>query len=99
MLGRNPGERRVHTPACRANDRVSTKKLVDYSWRASIMRKVGATRVALLATLLTAAAGCGGRELGQVEGTITLDNAPLPEVEVMFIPDIARGNTGNNATA
>jgi hypothetical protein len=34
-----------------------------------------------------------------VEGTVTLDGAPLPDVEVVFVPDPARGNTGNNASA
>jgi hypothetical protein len=56
-----------------------------------------ATRAALVAALL--AAGCGGRELGEVEGTITLDGSPLPDVEVVFIPDPDRGNTGNSASA
>jgi hypothetical protein len=52
----------------------------------------------LAAALLVAAAGCG-RQFGQVEGTVTLDGAPLPDVEVVFVPDPARGNTGNNASA
>jgi hypothetical protein len=63
------------------------------------MRYVRATRAALWAILFTAAAGCGGREFGQVEGTVTLDGVPLPDVEVVFIPDPARGSTGNNASA
>ena len=63
------------------------------------MRQARATRAAQLAALLWAAAGCRGRELGEVEGTVTLDGAPLPDVEVVFVPDPARGNAGNNATA
>src|SRR6516225_4624785 len=62
------------------------------------MRDVRATWAALAAALLVAAAGCG-RQFGQVEGTVTLDGAPLPDVEVVFIPDPARGSTGNNASA
>src|SRR5262245_59079264 len=54
---------------------------------------------ALLGALLGAAAGCGGREYAQVEGTLTLDGAPLPDVEVVFVPEPANGNTGNNASA
>jgi hypothetical protein len=44
--------------------------------------------------------GCGGaREFAGVEGTVTLDGRPLAEVEVVFVPDALKGNTGNNASA
>src|SRR4051794_11621485 len=58
-------------------------------------------RCRLAATLVVAAlvAGCAGREFAEVEGTVTLDGAPLPEVEVVFVPDPERGLGGNNATA
>jgi hypothetical protein len=52
---------------------------------------------ALVAAAL--AAGCAGREFAEVEGTVTLDGAPLLEVEVVFVPDPDRGPGGNNATA
>ena len=45
------------------------------------------------------AAGCSGREFAEVEGTVTLDQKPLSQAQVVFVPDIAKGNTGNNAYA
>jgi hypothetical protein len=45
------------------------------------------------------AAGCSGREFAEVEGTVTLDQKPLADVQVVFVPDTTRGNTGNNAYA
>ena len=72
---------------------------IEGSLGANNMHLVSGTRIILLAALLVAATGCRGREFGQVEGTITLDGAPLPDVEVVFIPDPARGGSGNNASA
>jgi hypothetical protein len=68
---------------------------------AKIMRQryVRTTQAALLAAVLAAGAGCRGREFSEVEGVVTLDGAPLHDVEVLFIPDPARGNSGNNASA
>jgi hypothetical protein len=49
--------------------------------------------------LLLATAGCGGGNIGQVEGTITLDGKPLPDVAVNFTPlnavdGVAPGSSG-----
>jgi hypothetical protein len=63
------------------------------------MRRVQTTGAAALLAALLMVAGCGGREFAEVEGTVTLRGVPLPEVEVTFIPDAAKGNSGNNATA
>lgn len=41
--------------------------------------------------VLLASAGCGGRDVGQVEGTITLDGKPLAEASVTFTPLNATG--------
>ncbi len=56
---------------------------------------------AVLSMAMTAlfAIGCGGREFAEVEGQITLEGKPLAEVEVLFLPDPAKGNQGNNASA
>jgi hypothetical protein len=43
--------------------------------------------------------GCGGVEYAEVEGTVTLDGKPLPEVEVLFLPDPERGGRGPRSTA
>ncbi|MBW3596598.1 MAG: carboxypeptidase-like regulatory domain-containing protein [Planctomycetes bacterium] len=41
--------------------------------------------------------GCGGGNLGQVEGTVTLDDQPLPDATVIFQPEAggspSRGKT------
>jgi hypothetical protein len=53
---------------------------------------------AALAGLL--AAGCArGPEFVAVEGTVSLDGRPLPEVEVVFLPDSDEGNPGPRASA
>jgi hypothetical protein len=47
-----------------------------------------------------ALAGCGrGPERVEVEGVVTLDGKPLPNVEVVFLPDPERGSTGPRAAA
>jgi hypothetical protein len=51
-----------------------------------------------VAVLLTFGAGCGGREFAEVEGTVTLDGKPLPDVEIVFVPAAARGNNANAYT-
>jgi hypothetical protein len=61
-----------------------------------VLRAVAAAVVALGSA---AAVGCGGREFAEVEGRVTLDGRPLPDVEIVFMPDPARGNQGNNASA
>src|SRR4051812_35141310 len=67
------------------------------------MRRVfrgGAGAGALLALAAALVSGCGGgREFADVGGTVTLNGQPLAEVEVVFVPDALKGNTGNNATA
>lgn len=51
-----------------------------------------------LTCLLTAAVGCGGvsdqPELGLVSGIVTLDEVPLSDVEVTFIPADGRPAMG-----
>jgi hypothetical protein len=48
---------------------------------------------------LAALAGCGGREFAEVEGLITLNGQPLPDVEVVFLPDPELDNPGPRAGA
>jgi hypothetical protein len=45
--------------------------------------------------LLAGLVGCArGPEFGEVRGKVTLDGQPLPEVEVVFLPDPERGTLG-----
>jgi hypothetical protein len=61
------------------------------------MREVASATVAVA---MAALVGCGGsREFAEVEGRVTLDGQPLTDVEIVFLPDPARGNQGNNASA
>lgn len=55
----------------------------------------------LLATVLVGlAAGCSrGPEFVEVAGVVTLDGKPLPEVEVVFLPNSEKGNKGPRAAA
>lgn len=48
----------------------------------------------LLTTAVLAGCGPGGPALGTVEGTVTLDGAPLPEAEVTFSPEEGRSSVG-----
>jgi hypothetical protein len=57
------------------------------------------TAAVLIAVGAAAVHGCGGREFAQVEGRVTLDGKPLDDVEIVFLPDPAKGNQGNSATA
>jgi hypothetical protein len=54
---------------------------------------------ALVAVGAAAAGGCGGREFAEVEGRVTLDGNPLTDIEIVFLPDPAKGNPGNSASA
>ncbi len=63
------------------------------------MRIVRVPWAARLVLLACAAAGCGTRHYAEVEGTLTLNGAPLGDVEIVFVPEPARGNGGNNASA
>jgi hypothetical protein len=63
-------------------------------------RDFRAVAAAAVAVGLAAIVGCGpGREFAEVEGRVTLDGQPLTDVEIVFLPDPARGNQGNNASA
>jgi hypothetical protein len=53
--------------------------------------------LAALGATLLALAGCGGREFAEVEGVVTLNGQPLPDAEVVFLPDPERGNPGPRA--
>src|ERR1051326_651118 len=54
----------------------------------------------LAAVLVGFAVGCSrGPEFVAVEGVVTLDGKPLPEVEVVFLPNSEKGNTGPRAAA
>jgi hypothetical protein len=47
-----------------------------------------------------AAAGCGrGPQWAAVEGTVTVDGQPVSNIEVVFVPDPARGSNGPRAAA
>jgi hypothetical protein len=61
------------------------------------MTRWGLTGIALTGLL---AAGCArGPEFVAVEGTVTLNGKPLPEVEVVFLPDSGAGNPGPRSAA
>jgi hypothetical protein len=50
--------------------------------------------------LLVLVAGCSAKHpYGEVEGTVTLDGRPLGNVEVVFLPDPEKGNTGKRSVA
>jgi hypothetical protein len=56
-------------------------------------------RSASVLAIVLLTAGCGGqREFAEVEGTVTFDGKPIPQVQVVFVPDATKGNKGNNAT-
>jgi hypothetical protein len=48
-------------------------------------RPVG--RLVEFLTLAILTAGCGGPKMSNVEGVITLDGTPLPNVQVVFVPE------------
>jgi hypothetical protein len=51
-------------------------------------------------TSLAAGPGCGrGPQFGEVNGTVTLHGRPLPDMEVVFLPDPAAGTVGPPSTA
>ncbi|QDT46625.1 hypothetical protein Pan258_06440 [Symmachiella dynata] len=57
----------------------------------------GLNRLLLSCIAMILVSGCGSSdqpELGQVDGTITMDNAPLAGVEVLFGPEGARSSAG-----
>ena len=59
-------------------------------------------RHGLALTLIVVCLGCSGErvpKLTEVEGTLTMDGQPLPEVKVTFLPDPEKENTGRQATA
>ena len=54
------------------------------------MKKTHGVMTVAAVFLLALSAGCGGRdlpELAPVEGTVTLDGKPLPNVMVQFLPE------------
>jgi hypothetical protein len=54
----------------------------------------------LLAAGLLALMGCQrGPEYGVVEGTVTCDGKPLDNAEIVFLPDVAKGNNGPPASS
>jgi hypothetical protein len=62
------------------------------------MRRIAWSGALLIVAV--SALGCGSaREFAEVEGTVTFDGKPLTEVQVVFVPDVVRGNKGNNASA
>jgi hypothetical protein len=54
-------------------------------------------RILVRSVFAVVMAGCGGKEFVPVEGRVTLNGKPLPEVEVKFLPD--NGKEGNTASA
>jgi hypothetical protein len=60
------------------------------------IRKLASFGLLLIGMSLT---GCGGREFAEVEGRITLDGKPLADVQIVFLPDPAKGNKANNSSA
>jgi hypothetical protein len=63
---------------------------------APALRRAGAWTFALAGLAL---AGCGGPPRGEVEGVVTRDGKPLPNVEVVFLPDPELGSKGPRAAA
>jgi hypothetical protein len=58
------------------------------------------TVLATVAALVLLAAGCsGGPQFAEVEGVVTLDGQPLPEVAIEFMPDPEKGNTAHHSIA
>lgn len=55
---------------------------------------------ALLVACLPGLAGCSGEaaKFAEVEGTVTLNGKPLPDVEVVFLPDSTVGTLGPTAS-
>ena len=51
----------------------------------------------LVASLLVASLGCGGK-LPVIQGTITLDDQPLPQATVIFLPDDANESPAQGIT-
>ncbi len=51
----------------------------------------------VLAVCLLLFTGCGDPVFAEVEGTLTLDGQPLPNVEVAFLGDPEKGNRGPHA--
>ena len=47
---------------------------------------------------LLAVAGCGGSDLSQVTGRVTLDGQPLPNAFVEFVPTGSEGSTSSGRT-
>jgi len=58
------------------------------------------SRVIALVLLLVVGTGCSkpGPELVTVEGTARMDGKPLSGVLVSFLPEVAKGNTGRQAS-
>jgi hypothetical protein len=60
-------------------------------------------RFGAFAVLVGLAAGCNNStsnaQFVDVEGVVTLDGKPLPEVEVQFLPDPDKGNAGPSSSA
>jgi hypothetical protein len=54
----------------------------------------------LLTAVLLPLAGCASKHpYGEVDGIVTLDGKPLANVEVVFLPDPEKGNTGRRSVA
>lgn len=53
------------------------------------------------AVTLIGVLGCSrsGPEYGEVEGTVTQNGQPLPNVEIVFMPDAESGTSGQTASA
>jgi hypothetical protein len=43
--------------------------------------------------------GCGGPALSEAWGTVTLNNQPVPNAEVVFLPDSTQGTEGPRSSA
>jgi hypothetical protein len=57
------------------------------------MRKIKAV-FGIVAPALLVCLGCGGGDVGYVEGTVTMDGAPLPDAIVTFQPEGGRPSSG-----
>jgi hypothetical protein len=54
----------------------------------------------LLLVMPALLAGCKSEQVyAEVEGTVTLEGKPLADVEVVFLPDPEKGNTGKRSVA
>jgi hypothetical protein len=56
--------------------------------------RIGIRSAAVLVLASVLGAGCGDSKGGRVSGKVTFNGKPVPAGKIYFIPDAAKGNTG-----